>query len=360
MCVVVTPLEDSSDEEDSEEDDSSIASTPVKSARPMSDRPLRRTSSFNTFDDIDRQILPVIEHDVEEDVTTALDKSFTPCMTVASSPLHTDVLPMSPATPPEVIEKGRLRGLPPIRRFQTPERWRRDRRARESHSPNDKHLTKQHGKASPLFSFSPITKAILESSGVAKRPNLPRMGSSFSSSSTAGHHRRTSSSSSSGHHRRTSSSSISADGYVKNEALGPNASRFDFVAPRRGQLGLVLGEKSSRAGTYVLAVKDYSPLLGMIMKGDRLLEIDGKNVARASLTEVTKFMTASAKPLSFVYPRSTVGGSGFHNGVSAQNNMRIAVLRKSLPAAVADNDHKRHDSHGSSGSGSILGSSMVD
>jgi hypothetical protein len=361
---------ESSDEDDDEGvDGGSIASTPVKSAQFLSNRPLRRTSSFNTIDHIGRRVLSANDQGNKVDTSMQFNVCDAPRTAVSATPPPTNMLPMSPSTPPEVIEKGRLRGLPPIRRFHTPERWQRELRPQQySHSPRGNQQQKRNRKALPMISFSPMPKTSVEFSGGSKHPTLPRMGSSCSINSTSGHHRHNSSSTSSSHHRMASSSSISADGFRissgeqtnKNiPAKDPDFVRVEFVAPRQGQLGLVLGEKSSCSGTHVIAVKDYSPLFGMIMKGDRMLEIDGKNVAHATLTEITKLMKASAKPFPFVYPRAAMNGGTIV--INPHHNLRIAVLRRPSPAViVADTDHKRHDSLGSGSGGSLIGSTIID
>eukprot|EP00536_Pseudo-nitzschia_multiseries_P004351 jgi/Psemu1/302532/fgenesh1_kg.72_\ len=51
-------------------------------------------------------------------------------------------------------------------------------------------------------------------------------------------------------------------------------------------------------GPRIYAVKDYSPLFGLVQKGDKLIEIDGKNVSQSNLTEVTRIL----KGKSSTYP----------------------------------------------------------
>jgi len=148
-------------------------------------------------------------------------------------------------------------------------------------------------------------------------------------------------------------------------------SRLEFEAPREGNWGLVL-ESSSKTGPRIYAVKDYSPLFGLVQKGDKLLEIDGKNVSQSNLTDVTKLLKGK---YSYSYHRST------------SLTMPIVVLRSSIPkidssAAPAnphaynntssgsaerlhrhphytDYNHKRDNSYGSYGSAGSSGSRVV-
>jgi len=71
--------------------------------------------------------------------------------------------------------------------------------------------------------------------------------------------------------------------------LTATGSQLVFQAPRKGKLGLVIRCPDSR-GPIVVEVKDYSPLLGQVLPGDRILDIDGHPTAGMKLKDVTGIM----------------------------------------------------------------------
>lgn len=306
---------------DSEEDDyshvdgsRSIASTPDLPLQSMAHSPFRRASSFNALDGLE-------EEHIKESYCTKLPfdsrngrltDSITPQVPLTPPPsrgtgVNEDFL-FSPSTPPEVIEHGRSRGLPPIRHpFHPPADSRFRSRITKSH-------TRKHTRKGALSSFSPIMKSIKDSS--KKRPK------------SAATHR----DSSCGHHRRTSSSDISDGSRNTTKKSQEDFVRLEFTTPRNGHLGILLDRTSSNR-PYIYAVKDYSPLFGMVLKGDELVEIDGKNVSKRNVTDVEKLL--NLKP------------SAYRNSCSS---LRITVSRR--VESRDDRDHYRANSYGGSSVGS--------
>lgn len=62
---------------------------------------------------------------------------------------------------------------------------------------------------------------------------------------------------------------------------------FEFRAQRIGKLGMVINS-TPRTGPFVEQVKDYSTLLGRILAGDRIVEVDGVETTNMTIKEVTK------------------------------------------------------------------------
>ena len=71
--------------------------------------------------------------------------------------------------------------------------------------------------------------------------------------------------------------------------LNDTGSQLVFQAPRKGKLGLVI-QCPDKLGPIVTEVKDYSPLLGQVLPGDRILDIDGYPTAGMKLKDVTGIM----------------------------------------------------------------------
>lgn len=93
------------------------------------------------------------------------------------------------------------------------------------------------------------------------------------------------------------------------EEIHEKPTRHEFDAPRNGQLGLVI-ESDDFTGLVVYSVKDYSPLLGLVQKGDKIVQVDGKNTSLCNLTDMSRLL--STKP-------------GILQGSHA--NLKIIVLR---------------------------------
>jgi hypothetical protein len=70
--------------------------------------------------------------------------------------------------------------------------------------------------------------------------------------------------------------------------------RHIFWAPRKGKLGLVIECKSS-GGPVVVQVKDYSPLLGQVIRGDKIAKIDNVSTLHMTLAEVTNLLGGGGK-----------------------------------------------------------------
>ena len=105
--------------------------------------------------------------------------------------------------------------------------------------------------------------------------------------------------------------------------------RLEFDAPRKGNWGLVL-ESTTKTGPTVYAVKDYSPLFGLIQKGDKLLEIDGKNVSQCESSDVTKLLKGKSSSSVFYQNPST--------------SMPIIILRQntSAPSSFGSSSKRQH------------------
>jgi hypothetical protein len=332
---------DSDDEEEDNGDDDdgcSIASTPVHSTKPMGKRPHRRSASFNAVDELSQKNAMRSPEDNESTkqsmipVKMSLVRTETPSFTTTAAVLQ------SPPTPPEVTERSRARGLPPIRRPISSTHQDRIHSQEESSSSRSgtPPPASNHRKHASLFSFSPIAKALMESSETLKRTVLPH-NHNKKGDVLGGHHRRKSSSSISDDLRMNSGGRHSGDDSVasmlSNGGDG-SAVRLEFVAPRKGQLGLVLESSSSSSSPMVFAVKDYSPLFGMVEKGDTLTEIDGKKTKNLTLTEVTKLLKSKQKsktPSSVVSAAAYVGGRT--NSTNNSNQLKIVVSRnrKTIP-----------------------------
>jgi len=226
-----------------------------------------------------------------------------------------------------------------------------------------------------------------------KRPPTPERGSNKSASAfslnpiaramiggtdTEGHRRKSSSETTSSDFRLTkNSSSISglsvddlaitssrSDGSIQIPSSNTNGGiRLEFEAPREGNWGLVL-ESSSKTGPRVYAVKDYSPLFGLVQRGDKLLEIDGKNVAQSDLTDVTKILKGKS---SYPYHRTTsttmpivISRWAGHPNDSSPGVAGSFQNRHHRHQYYSDyNRHRRNGSHGSHGSVGSIGSRVL-
>jgi hypothetical protein len=98
----------------------------------------------------------------------------------------------------------------------------------------------------------------------------------------------TSSDNNSGTHSRHGSKGSSL-----NEDLDESV-RHIFWAPRKGKLGLVIECKIS-GGPVVVQVKDYSPLLGQVLRGDKIAKIDNVSTLHMTLAEVTNLLGGGGK-----------------------------------------------------------------
>jgi hypothetical protein len=95
-----------------------------------------------------------------------------------------------------------------------------------------------------------------------------------------------------------------------------------FWAPRKGKLGLVI-ECKSNGGPVVVHVKDYSPLLGQVLRGDKIAKIDNVSTLHMTLAEVTNLLGGGGKSsylrgpvIQFVVlrcPNSSTSAGSFEN-----------------------------------------------
>lgn len=215
-----------------------------------------------------------------------------------------------------------------------------------------------------------------------RRSSFPKLtiGGGISTIEAEGHRRKSSTDTAPELRLMKNSSSISglsaddlAIGSSKSDGSNYNASssnRLEFEAPREGNWGLVL-ESSSKTGPRIYAVKDYSPLFGLVQKGDKLLEIDRKNVSQSNLTDVTKLLKGKS---SYSYHRSTsltmpivvsrisipIDSSAAPENSHAYNNTSSgSTERLHRHPHYADYNHKRDNSYGSYGSAGSSGSRVV-
>ena len=193
------------------------------------------------------------------------------------------------------------------------------------------------------------------------------IGGSSSSTGSEGHRRKSSTDTAPDLPKNSSSiSALSTDDLMiagsKSDGSNYNTSRLEFEAPRKGNWGLVL-ESSSKTGPRIYAVKDYSPLFGLVQKGDKLLEIDGKNVSQSNLTEVTKLLKGKSSSYPYHRPTSTtmpivISRSSICN---IDSSAAIENSRDFTNTSLSSNyNHKRNDSYSSYGSAGNSGSRIVE
>jgi C-terminal processing protease CtpA/Prc len=218
-------------------------------------------------------------------------------------------------------------------------------------------------KSPSIFSKSPLGRVCVDSSRSVQR-SVMAVQQNFIGESMRSLHQRRSSSDVSDDLRITGSTLSGHSDTSTNVTTPITESRLEFEAPRMGQLGLVI-ESNSRTGPLVHSVKDYSPLFGMVRKGDRLVEIDGRDTSQCRLLDVTRLLK--------VKPAAYRAGS---------SNIRIVVARPSRqdkpnsqhhhkdgnPSGNYSHrrrhNHQRNTSHGgsscSSGASSRIGEDVND
>jgi len=64
---------------------------------------------------------------------------------------------------------------------------------------------------------------------------------------------------------------------------------YSFQAPTSGKLGIIIQSKGSSAPT-VFQVKDYSPLLGQVKPGDKIVGVDGIDTSQMNTNEITDLL----------------------------------------------------------------------
>ena len=116
--------------------------------------------------------------------------------------------------------------------------------------------------------------------------------------------------------------------------------RLEFEAPSKGQLGLVI-EAKPEVGPIVHAIKDYSPLFGLVKKGDKIVEVNGKDTSQSTLSEITRMLAVQS-------------------GRRGTSNLRIVVARPIEKNPSQPISLKRNSSYTSSSQGSHRDFEEVD
>lgn len=86
---------------------------------------------------------------------------------------------------------------------------------------------------------------------------------------------------------------LSTGGSMKSKARKtsstPRRNKFVAIAPP-GKLGIILANKSDNRGTVVSGVRSSSALCDKVFPGDRIIMIDGEDVSRMTVSEITTVM----------------------------------------------------------------------
>jgi len=96
---------------------------------------------------------------------------------------------------------------------------------------------------------------------------------------------------------RSSSSRISRTSHSvgsRNTTSSSKRSKITITAPP-GKLGIILANKSDSKGTVVSGVRTTSVLVGKISPGDRIVAIDGEDVHRMTVSEITTIMARKSE-----------------------------------------------------------------
>ena len=150
----------------------------------------------------------------------------------------------------------------------------------------------------------------------------PRAGSS--SASLGGASRGTTRSSSRKASSRGTSSSVTSSSSIVRR------SKTTIVAPP-GKLGIILANKADSKGTVVSGVRTSSVLVDRISPGDRIAAIDGEDVSRMTVSEITTIMSRKAeyerRLTVLTIPKSGVssnseGGGGLRSPTSGRASPR--------------------------------------
>jgi hypothetical protein len=92
-----------------------------------------------------------------------------------------------------------------------------------------------------------------------------------------------------GHSRSSRASRTSTARRTTNSNSIVKRSKATVVAPP-GKLGIILANKADSKGTVVSGVRTSSVLADKISPGDRIVEIDGEDVSRMTVSEITTIM----------------------------------------------------------------------
>jgi hypothetical protein len=98
---------------------------------------------------------------------------------------------------------------------------------------------------------------------------------------------------------RNSSGGTSRSPSRSSPVVSPSVShatrnKINVLAPP-GKLGIILANKADSKGTVVSGVRASSALVDKIMPGDRIIAIDGEDVSRMSVSEITTIMSRKAE-----------------------------------------------------------------
>lgn len=109
-------------------------------------------------------------------------------------------------------------------------------------------------------------------------------------------------------------------------------------APRTGKLGLVI-QCNKGIGPVVVHVKDYSPLLGQVHPGDRIVNIDGVRTTHMALSEVTGMLPGRqtsrwATPVRLVVVRTRMSDDSrtdqFNHAYSYESSESHSALKRNV------------------------------
>jgi endogenous inhibitor of DNA gyrase (YacG/DUF329 family) len=355
---IMMDSDDDDDDSDDSDDDTSVASTPVWLTTPRSPVPFRRSVSSSALESVDRRkarealfsptVLDLPSPAVStprfyadgpnddgwslpsgaDDDEPSMSLTFGPLPFMDGSTTPSNSRMVNTALPPLRVPLPSMQPCTPENRSENESsRWS----DRLSNSPIEGGRLKQS-----LWSLSPIARALKENTSrtlklpartdfgfTKKRPS----GGEVSDSAEDGGQTTVTG----GHPSQTSLDKMDLS----------TTFRCEFEAPRKGQLGLVI-EANKKTGPIVHAVKDYSPLFGLVKKGDKIVEVDGKKTIRSTLTEITRLL--AVRP----------GRRG--------SNLRIVVERSRELAqhAVLATGHNQHSRDNSYGSSSLESSRVIE
>ena len=317
----LSPLGIIVDSDSEDEEDMSVASTPVHSKTPKAEPTMRKTVSSSALESLERPSIEILSTKKSFPGTTQLSAMKTDDEDRWSFSSKDDDnsslgLAFGPEPLPVVSRHGSSSyaesSLPPI-------------------YPSTPEKTDGGRLINSIWSLSPIAKVIKDtwdstpSRSSKRRPSIPKK------VDTANLRRKSSSevADQSEDELITRNSSLSNNDSIANDTQV----RHEFEAPRKGQLGLVI-ESNRKTGPIVHAIKDYSPLFGLVKQGDKIVEVDGKKTSTSTLSEITKLLQ--------VRPRRT------------SSNLRIVVTR-SKQSANPSIPHSRENSF----EGSSIASSRI-
>lgn len=126
---------------------------------------------------------------------------------------------------------------------------------------------------------------------------------------------------------RKSSSGISSR-HANTSSSVVRRSRTTIVAPP-GKLGIILANKADSKGTVVSGVRTSSVLVDRISPGDRIVAIDGEDVSRMTVSEITTIMSRKAE-----YERRLTVLTATVSGVSS-SEMLSPTHSRSSPRAMS-------------------------